>query len=94
MTPDTTHITDAMVEAVEDALGRAHRGWDESDPKEIVAAARAPLEAERAALPRKLAAALWEVSTLRHGLFTPPQFQQICEEVIARALAVGKYSPP
>lgn len=168
---NTDHITDAMVEAVEDTVGRAHGGWDETDPKELIAAiltldaladaraiaaieqqigatpataddwanlvkerdaalaevARArdilstpsmlrahtlnqfpnhvwepaefvgrlraaaerveALEAERAALPRQLATALWETSALRHGLFTPVEFAGICERAIAQALA-------
>jgi hypothetical protein len=34
-------------------------------------------------LPRELATALWERSTLRHGLFTPVQFRGLCECAIA-----------
>lgn len=33
-----------------------------------------------------LASALWNNSTLRHGMFTPPQFRKICERVIAEEL--------
>lgn len=33
-------------------------------------------------LPERLASHLWDCSTIRHGLFSPPQFTQIAEPVI------------
>jgi hypothetical protein len=38
-------------------------------------------------LPRELATAFWERSTLRHGLFTPVQFRGLCECAIADYLS-------
>lgn len=29
-----------------------------------------------------LASALWDVSALQHGMFTPPQFRELCEKTI------------
>jgi hypothetical protein len=37
-------------------------------------------------LASELASALWNVSTLRHGMFTPPEFSRLCKEVILRRL--------
>ena len=38
-------------------------------------------------LASRLASALWECSTLRHGMFTPPEFRKICERVISDFLS-------
>ena len=43
-------------------------------------------EAEREGFPFRLSSALWNCSTLRHGMFTPPEFRRICERVITDAL--------
>lgn len=34
----------------------------------------------------ELASALWEISNLRHGMFTPPEFRDLCETAILRRL--------
>lgn len=35
-----------------------------------------------ASLESRIASALWNVSKLRHGMFTPPQFSDLCEQTI------------
>jgi len=43
----------------------------------------------------RLSAKLWECSTLRHGMFTPPEFRRICETVIRDELAIpAAFNPP
>ena len=37
-------------------------------------------------LASELASALWNSSTLRHGMFTPPEFRRLCEATILRRL--------
>lgn len=37
--------------------------------------------------PERLAAALWDCSALRHGMFTPPEFRRMCEEVLKRGMS-------
>lgn len=37
-------------------------------------------------LASELSSALWNISTLRHGMFTPPEFRRLCEEVLLRRL--------
>ena len=48
-------------------------------------------EQESADIAAILSAKLWECSTLRHGLFTPPKFRRICETVILEALCPDNY---
>lgn len=38
------------------------------------------------ALASRLAARLWECSTLRHGMFTPPEFRRLCQDLILEEL--------
>lgn len=45
-------------------------------------------------LAKGLANRLWEMSTLRHGLFTPAEFRQICESVIAGYLSNDQVTNP
>ncbi len=49
------------------------------------ARARKQIDAD-AQFAKDLAAALWERSILRHGMFTPPQFAALCESVIVEFL--------
>lgn len=37
-------------------------------------------------LASELASELWNNSTLRHGMFTPPEFRKLCEEIIVKRL--------
>jgi hypothetical protein len=39
-----------------------------------------------AALAKTIASALWEQSSIRHGLFTPMEFPRICLPIIRREL--------
>ena len=45
-------------------------------------------------LASRLASALWDNSTLRHGLFTPPQFRKICERVLTDELNKSEEAAP
>lgn len=40
--------------------------------------------------PKSIASALWDNSTLRHGMFTPPEFSKICCETLERYFATLK----
>lgn len=40
-----------------------------------------------------LASKLWEMSSLRHALFTPDQFQKICADTIKQAMHDKKNRP-
>lgn len=37
--------------------------------------------------PETIASALWNVSKLRHGMFTPMQFRQLCEDVLTSEMS-------
>lgn len=82
---DTTEPTEAECKFLSEWYSNRRTGMGLSILRAHVAAEVAKATGEE--LAEYLADSLWEVSALRHGLFTPPKFRDICKRVIAEKLA-------